>query len=85
MIKFQTSLQFKKRACHNLIQHFLNHLQEYKLMATTPLRDQWLPSLTLLHNKQTRERDATYAGYAFEKKTANQRSTATTYMSTKHL
>ena len=46
-------------------------------MATTSLRGLWLPSLTLLHNKQTRERDATYASFAFHKKTANQRSTAT--------
>ena len=52
-------------------------MQEYKLMATTPLRDLWLPSLTLLHNKQTRKRDVTYVGYALQKKTANQRSTAT--------
>ena len=56
-------------------------------MATTPLRDLWLASLTLLHNKQTKERDATYVGYAFQKKTANQRSTAiiSQLMSTKHL
>ena len=37
-------------------------------MATTPLRDLWLPSLTLLHNKQTRERDATYVGHVSKKR-----------------
>ena len=49
-------------------------------MTTTPLRDLWLPSLTLLHNKQTNKRKRcylSYVGYAFQKKTANQRSTAT--------
>ena len=47
-------------------------------MATTPLRDLWLPSLTLLHNKQTNKRKRCYLCRLFlPKKTENQRSTAT--------
>ena len=48
-------------------------------MATTPLRDLWLPSLTLLHNKQTNKRKGCYICRIClpKKKTANQRSTAT--------
>ena len=47
-------------------------------MATTPLRDLWLPSLTLLHNKQTNKRKKFYlCRLCVPKKTANQRSIAT--------
>ena len=47
-------------------------------MATSPLRDLWLPSLTLLHNRLANKRKRCYlCRLCLPKKTANQRSTAT--------